>query len=168
MSSSQSTAVHVSKAAMVVLRSSVPAGGIWGVHDCWEIAPNCNFFKYSFRFSLVHSQYLSNGLMEYCPSDSHFTAAVRSKPKWCPKETCCIPPPLRQTHCHLLACTCRMKLFYGEVIFFQVQNWCKHKYKLNWEFWGPVLYFVVVFIPLLWVSHCGSESVTVIPLCVQV
>lgn len=116
MSSSPSTAVRVSKAAMAVPRGSV-ANGIWGVHDCWEVAPNWNSLKYSFRSSLVCSQYLSDGLMEHCPSDSHFVAAVRSNPKWCPKETCCISFPLTPTRCHLLAYTCRMKLFYGEVIF---------------------------------------------------
>lgn len=31
--------------------------------------------------------------------------------------SCCIPLPPTPTHCHLLAYTCRMKLFYGEVIF---------------------------------------------------
>jgi len=117
MSSSQSTAVRVSKAAMAVPRGSVPAGHFWGVHDCWEIASNWNSLKHSFRSSLVRSQHLSDRLMEYCPSDSHFVADVESKPKWCPKETCCIPLPLTPTHCHLLGYACRMKLFYGEVIF---------------------------------------------------
>lgn len=81
MSSSQSRAVHVSKAAMAVPPGSVPAGGIWSAHDCWEIALNCNSLKHSFRSRLVQSQYLSDGLTEHCPSNSQFVGAVRPNPK---------------------------------------------------------------------------------------
>lgn len=94
MSSSWSTAMYVSKAAIANPRDPVPAGGIWGVHNCWEISSNFISLKYTIRSSLVPREYLSHGLIEHCPSDSHFVATVRSSPKWCPAAS----PSLSHQH----------------------------------------------------------------------
>lgn len=132
-----------------------------------KIAPNYNFLKYPFRSSLVRSQYRFDGLTEYCPSDSHLVAAVISKPEWCSKETCCIPLP--PTQCHLLASTCRMKLFYEEVIF------SKCKTGISTSINEPVNFGARFFNLLLLSCPCFGYKPSlvcinnsVIPLCLQV
>lgn len=78
MPSSQSTAVHGSKAAAAAPLGSAPAGGTQGSHSGWELAPGGKSLTSPVRFRLPCSRYLPDGLMEHPPNDSHFVAAVRS------------------------------------------------------------------------------------------
>lgn len=149
MSSSRSTATCISKAAMANPWGPVPARGIWGVHNCWEIASNLNSLKYSFRSSLVPSEYLSHGLIQHCPSDSHLVATVRSIPQWCPAASLSLSHQHAATYLPTLA---EWNSFM-EKHFFQVQSCHTQRmhvaeictiHKLNGKFQGQ--FFIILFI----------------------
>lgn len=153
-------------------RGPVPAGGIWGVHNCWEISSNFISLKYSIRSSLVPREYLSHGLIEHCPSDSHFVATVRSSPKWCPAASLSLSHQHTATYLPILA---EWNSFM-EKQSFQVQSCHTQKirvtkiftiHKLNWEFQGLVLYYSFHTLALA-VRYQPPELVTLIALCVKV